>query len=864
MKPLFAPAGKKILALFLILALACSVTPFAAADGARTLVLYWSNDSVDYAACDVWVWFPGKDGHGVLFEPCDYGVRCTVEVPEDVAEVGFIVRYGCSDPGGSSWGNASKDFPDDRYAVLTGGTTEIYLQHGDGMQYTSPDGGKTLNPIRIFKLAGIVSPREIRYSISPVLRIENMDTVHVRLDGKEVAMEKLSSLGNEVNNGVITLAEPLDLSRIYTVEIEGYGEVAAVPTGLFDSKEFIEAYTYEGDDLGAVVRGDHTVFKVWAPTASAVLLNLFNAGDGGEAYETIPMVPGEKGVWSAEAPCGHGTYYTYTVTTAAGVHEAVDPYARTTGVNGDRGMVTDLRKTDPEGFRESIYDSGLASYEDAVIWEVHVRDFSNRLAASAYPGKYLAFTEPGLVNASGQPAGVDYLKHLGVTHVHLQPVYDYATVDESSTEAQFNWGYDPKNYNTPEGSYATDPYNGEVRIREFKQMVQGLHDSGLGVVMDVVYNHTYSLDSCLNRIVPYYYYRFSGDGSPSNGSGCGNETASDRVMCRKYIVDSVRYWAEEYKLDGFRFDLMALHDTATMQAVEEAVHAVNPKALIYGEGWTGGTSPLHDNFKASQSNIKKVTATGDAIGSVAVFNDVIRDGLKGSVFDARDTGYANGTASKPNADKVIFGIRGGLKGSAAGWSVKDSMVINYTSSHDNNTLWDKLAVSCPYASEADRLGMNRLCAASVMISRGTPFFLAGEEMLRTKQGDSNSYKSSDEINNLDWDILQPGSEALKMAEYYRGLIALRKEYSFLRSGDAPECSVLGGNVIAVTWSRGGEAVAFALINPTIAETEAEAPAGWNGFRIVLQGDTVPPEPVAADGTTVTALPRSVTLAVRSE
>ena len=854
-------ALKKVLACCLVLMLTLSLLSFGTAEGTRTLILYWSDSAANYDTCDVWSWCPGRDGRGYLFEPCDYGVRCVIEVPADVTEVGFIVRRDCSEPGGTSWGSATKDYEDDRFATLTGATTEIFLKAGDGMQYTSSDGGKTLDAIRLFSLAGIVAPDQIRYFISPAVRLESLDAVHVRLDGKDLPIEKLSSLGNKVNNGVITLAEPLDLARTYTVEIEGYGEVSAVPTDLFDSKEFVENYTYDGDDLGAVIHGKSTVFKVWAPTASAVVLNLFEQGSGGEAYETIPMTFGEKGIWSAEAPCGHGTYYTYTVTTAVGTQEAVDPYARAAGVNGDRGMVVDLSLTDPEGFRDSAWDSGLTSYEDAVIWEVHVRDFSNRLASSAYPGKYLAFTETGLTNASGLPAGVDYLKQLGVTHVHLQPVYDYATVDESSDAPQFNWGYDPKNYNVPEGSYATDAANGEVRIREFKQMVQGLHDSGLGVVMDVVYNHTYALDSCLNRIVPYYYYRFNPDGSAANGSGCGNETASNRIMCRKYIVDSVRYWAEEYKLDGFRFDLMALHDVQTMQAVEEAVHAVNPRALIYGEGWTGGSSPLRDNFRANQANIKQVTATGEGIGSVAVFNDAIRDGLKGSVFDAKDTGYANGTASKTNANKVIFGIQGGRKTSAVSWGVKDSMVVNYTSSHDNNTLWDKLLISCPNAPEEDRLAMNRLCAATVLLSRGIPFFLAGEEMLRTKDGDSNSYKSSDAVNNLDWDSLAPGSAQLAMSEYYRGLIAIRKNNAFLTSGEPPVCELLDGNVIAVTWTQDEKPVAFALINPGTAETEAPLPEGWTGYTLLLQGATATPEGIASEGAVVQAAPRSVTLAI---
>ena len=854
--------GGKLLAVFLVLALTLpGFVPAFAQGSARTLTLYWTSPDTDYDKCDVWIWYPGKDGSGHLFEPCDYGVKCTVEVPEDVQEVGFIVRKDCSAPGGSSWGNATKDYQDDRFAVMTSAHTEIYLQPEDGMQYTSPDGGVTLLPIRVFQMAGIVAPDQIRYFISPAVRITDLDMVKVYLDGQRINVANLSSLNNEVITGVITLEEEMDPAKIYTVEIEGFGQIAAVPTDLFDSPDFVSRYTYDGDDLGAVIVGDKTVFKVWAPTASAVTLNLFESGDGAGAYETLPMERADKGVWQAEAACGHGTYYTYSVTTAYGTQEAVDPYARAVGVNGDRGMVIDLRTTDPVGFRDEKFDPGIASYEDAVIWEVHVRDFSNRLEGSQYPGKYLAFTETGLKNASGLPAGVDYLKELGVTHIHLQPVYDYATVDETGAGAKFNWGYDPKNYNAPEGSYSTDPYHGETRIREFKQMVQALHENGLAVVMDVVYNHTYALDSNLNRIVPYYYYRYNGDGTAANGSGCGNETASNRVMCRKYIVDSVRYWAEEYRLDGFRFDLMALHDVQTMQAVEEAVHAVDPKALIYGEGWTGGTTPLRDNFKASQANIKQITATGDGIGSVAVFNDAIRDGLKGSVFDPKDAGYANGKASQFNAQKVIFGLQGGQKGKGASWSVKNAMVVNYVSSHDNNTLWDKLLLTNPDAPEADRLAMQRLCAAAVLLGRGTPFFLAGEEMLRTKNGDSNSYASSDEVNNIDWDTLSPGSAAEAMAEYYKGLIALRKSRAYLTSGEVPACEILKNFEIAVTWSDGESALAYAVFNPRDTALEIEVPEGFGPCRVLVQGDAVTLDGVPCEGS-LTVPPRGVTLIER--
>ncbi|MBQ3763343.1 MAG: type I pullulanase, partial [Clostridia bacterium] len=569
---------KRCLCLLLALLLALGGAAFSEADApdqdTNLLYLYWADPNADYETCDVWVWFPGADGRGYLFEECDYGVRIKVEVPADVTQVGFIVRRDCSEPGGTSWGSAVKDYDGDRYADILGKETHVYLKSGDGAMYKSDDGGVTLYQDKKLKLAGISKLNEIQYFLEPAVRIESLEDVHVWDGDREVGIVSLSSLNNNVTTGRVTLAENLDISRSYTLEIEGYGKRAAVPTGVFDTQEFIDEFTYDGDDLGATIVGDKTVFKLWAPTASAVRVNIeehkydpiFDVFT--ENSTTVDMVRGEKGVWSAEAPCGHGAFYTYSVTTAEGTQEAVDPYARAVGVNGDRGMVVDLSSTDPEGFDTDSYFGGIDAYNEAIIWEVHVRDFSNKLSESKYPGKYLAFTETGLRNASGEKAGMDYLKDLGVTHVHLQPVYDFATVDETGKGRQFNWGYDPKNYNAPEGSYSTDPEKGEVRINEFKQMVQAIHDAGMGVIMDVVYNHTYALDSNLNRCVPYYYYRFNANGEPSNGSGCGNETASERVMMRKYIVDSVYYWAGEYHVDGFRFDLMALHDVQTMQEVE--------------------------------------------------------------------------------------------------------------------------------------------------------------------------------------------------------------------------------------------------------------------------------------------------------
>ncbi|QTE67820.1 type I pullulanase [Clostridiales bacterium] len=856
---------KRMLSLLTALLMLLAVIPVSAGaeeytlpmeEGKNQIIFYWDAEDANLDNCDMWIWFPNADGRGYLFHPCEYGAKVVLNVPADVDKVGFIVRRDCSEPGGTSWGSAVKDYDGDRFANITGEVTEVYLKSADGHQYLSRDGGKTLYEELTFTLAAISGMNEIQYFINPAARLESMDQVRVTEGDRKLEVTGLSSLNNSVVTGKITLGEELDLSKIYTVEIEGYGAKDAVPTKVFDSPAFKERYTYEGDDLGAVLTETGTRFKVWAPTANRVRLKLYEAGNGGDAFDTIEMERGEQGVWSAETATGAGTYYTYLVNTSAGEQEAVDPYARAVGVNGDRGMVADLDATDPEGFAEDRYYDGINAYNEAVIWEVHVRDFSNKLASSQYPGKYLAFTEKGLKNSSGEAAGIDYLADLGVTHVHLQPVYDFATVDESKEGTGFNWGYDPKNYNAPEGSYSTDPFHGEVRIREFKQMVQALHENGMGVVMDVVYNHTYSADSCLNRIVPYYYYRYDGMGKLSNGSGCGNETASERPMMRKYIVDSVRYWAEEYHVDGFRFDLMALHDTDTMQAVEQAVHAVNPKAIIYGEGWTGGTTPLMEPLRASQANIRKVTASEGAIGAVSVFNDSIRDGLKGSVFDAKEKGYVSGNVSKGNAENVIFGLTGGIKSKAVSWHVKDNGVINYMSCHDNHTLFDRLLSSNPDDSLEARLRMNRFGISIIMIGKGTPFFLAGEELLRTKNGDSNSYNSGDEVNNIRWDELAAGSDTMAMRDFYRSLIAMRKANPFLTKAELT-CTVGRENAIEAVYTEGEKTVAYALVNPSGSTFTQTLPEG--NWTVLMQNETVSPEGGETVSGTVQVEGRSVLL-----
>ena len=794
-------------------------------EGHNQVTFYWTYDGT-YENCDMWIWQPNKDGKGHLFTECEYGGKVIVNVPEGVEEIGFIVRRDCSEPGGSSWGSATKDYESDRFAKIEGKETVIYLQSGDPAQYKSNDGGKTLLQTKKFNMVTMSDANKIEYKITPKTTVTDLKQVKVYKGNQEVAVTSVSTLGQESATGIIELAENLDLAGEYRVSIEGYGEQTVLPIDIFDSEYFAENYHYDGSDLGAVINGDTTTFKVWAPTASKVVLNLFDNGTDGAAYKSVDMVMGEKGVWSHTEACGHGTYYTYSVTTAVGTQEAVDPYAKSAGVNGNRGMVLDLSLTDPEGWNADKAVDTIDSYSDAIIWEVHVRDFSNTIADSRYKGKYLGFTETGLVNEHGKAVGIDYLKELGITHVHLLPVYDYATVDESDPDAPFNWGYDPKNYNVPEGSYSTNPFKGEVRVNEYKQMVAALHEAGIGVIMDVVYNHTYDGNSSLNKIVPYYYYRYDSTGANTSASGCGNDTASERYMYGKFMVESTAYWVEEYHLDGLRFDLMGLHDVQTMQEVESAVHAVNPKAIIYGEGWTMGAT-IDGSDQANQTNISKIKATGKGIGAVAVFNDAIRDGLKGSVFEKTGKGYINGQPAA-NVRKVIFGIKGGA-GTGAGWAVQDSMVINYMSAHDNNTLWDKLLLSNPDASDDQRNKMNNMGAAIVMISKGTPFWQAGEEMLRTKGGDENSYKSSDAVNNIDWSVLQEDSREYKTMLYYKGLIEMRKAFSIFTDNNVQVVSAeeTGSGILAVTFDDGKGGQALVLINPQNTGLPFTLEGEWN-------------------------------------
>ena len=543
--------------------------------------------------------------------------------------------------------------------------------------------------------------------------------------------------------------------------------------------------TYYKGNLGATYSKDETTFKLWSPAAKDVKVCIYKTGSDDEKNsamisENTMKFSEQYGTWYLTLEGNYiNKYYTYKVNIEGTVNEIVDPYAKAVGVNGNRGMIVNLKETDPKGWSEDTFER-VENQTDAVIWEVNVRDFSSSITSGVSKtnrGKFLAFTEEGTLvdGVEGEISScVDYLKKLGINYVQINPFYDFASIDESlPLDDQYNWGYDPKNYNVPEGSYSSNPYDGRVRIKECKQMIQALHKAGIGVIMDVVYNHTYeSENSFLNQAVPNYYYRIGEDGTWSNGSGCGNDTASERIMFREFMKNSVMFWAQEYHIDGFRFDLMGLHDVDTMNYIRENLDTLEngEKILMYGEAWNMSTLCAPTVKLANQNNVSLLS------DRIAAFNDTTRDAIKGSVFNDSETGFIQEGKSKA-------GIRSGIEGmSLTDWASSPNQCVNYASCHDNLTLYDKLINSVKRNEQydvryEDLLSMNKLSAAIVMTSQGIPFMLAGEEFGRTKHGDSNSYKSPVDINEINWYTIYKYGE---LVEYYRGLIQIRKALSVLR------------------------------------------------------------------------------------
>ncbi|MEY3059936.1 MAG: type pullulanase [Bacteroidota bacterium] len=550
---------------------------------------------------------------------------------------------------------------------------------------------------------------------------------------------------------------------------------------------------YQGNDLGLTYSPEHSSFKIWSPTADAAAIIFYSSPLGKDLIERVPMSKSENGTWSITINKNlKGQYYVFQVLVNDNwLAEVPDPYAKAVGTDGKRAVVVDLKETNPVGWQSDKspafsnrkdLQKGLGGLPvDAVVYELHVRDATIHPSSGvSKKGKFIGLTESGVVNDKEVKTGIDHIADLGVTHVHLLPSYDFYSVVESKPDSlQYNWGYDPLNYNVPEGSYSTNPADGITRIKEFKSLVQAMHKKGIRVVMDVVYNHTMLTEnSYFNQLVPGYYYRQNTAGGFSNASACGNETASERPMMRKFMLESLKYWVQEYHVDGFRFDLMGIHDIETMNMISRELHALKPDILLYGEGWTAGSSPLPDSLRALKQNAHK-------LDKIAVFSDDLRDGIKGSVFDHADRGFASGKQGME--ESIKFGVVAAcnhpqiayskVNYSKSPYAKEPGQVVSYCECHDNHVLWDKLMISNAADAFETRKQMHLLSLSIVLTSQGVTFLHAGTEILRTKRGVENSFNAGDSINAINWNDKSKYSDVYG---YVKGLIKMRKEHPAFR------------------------------------------------------------------------------------
>jgi pullulanase len=756
-----------------------------------------------------------------------FGKVLKVDIPEmsNFDNVGFIVRL-------NNW--SSKDISDDRFInnFDANGNAEIWLIQGDTQIYTSvPSSTSTI------RSASVDGFRQITADLSAKLALTGSGNEGFTLsDGVNVtSVTPLNGSTTSASRLSLALDADLVLGKVYTLTHPKFGKASTTSGQIMNSTEFNSRYSYAGDDLGNTYTPSQTQFRVWAPTATSVDLVIYPVPSSTAAQGVVTHMSADaKGTWVTTVRGDlNGTIYNYRVNVGGVAREAVDPYVRASTINGIHGVVVDLSKTNPKSWT-SAKPAFSGKSTDAVIYELHIRDLSMDASSNiptTHKGKYLALTDVKTTTTKGALTGVNAIKDLGVTHVELLPVFDFASVDEAAPT--FNWGYDPQNYNVPEGSYSTNPSNPQTRITELKSAVQALHNDKLRVMMDVVYNHVYNAsDFSEERIVPGYFFRTNADGTLANGSGVGNDVASERPMVRKFIVDSVKYWASQYHFDGFRFDLMGLLDITTMQEVRKTLDAIDPNILIIGEGWDMGTLAAAD--RANQKNIA-------LLKGISAFNDELRDGIKGSVFDSADLGYATGKVNQ------IGHVKAGIAGNIAygnaiegNWTTKDpTQSVNYVESHDNLTLFDKLTASVKSPEKIETL--DRFSASIALLAQGVPFIQAGQEFLRSKNGDSNSYKSSDLINSLKWDLRAKNQ---KTVNYYKGLIALRHSHPIFRMSSAAQVrknlvflkepnNVIGydlnGNGLKDSWKS-----ILVFHNPNVAAVKVLLPkkADW---KVVVQG-----------------------------
>ena len=838
-------------------------TKFTAPDNLKnkpkelTVTVHYHRNKGDYQGWNMWTWEDNRSGTARQFtSQDDYGKIATFTAKNDagIENAKFIVRYSTST---NEW--ESKDCDQDRTIPNniikldkndpTKGTAEIWLLQGDPTVYVNATMPQLTAHIMSADITGL---KKLAVKVSgDVSSLKKSDVT--LLDKSEKSQKEIEIVSVEKKGSDITIEtkNDLDIKHLYELNIKGLTKSvdlsASSKTGasVIRTDEFDKKYAYNGDDLGAVYSASSTTFKLWAPTATEVkLITYKSTAEKAEKDKETAMKAEDHGVWSAKLDGDQaGTAYAYEVHFADGtVNVSADPYAKAAVVNGERSVVLADKDAGNAGKRMPKF----AHPSDATIAEMDVRDFSinpNSGISDAHRGKYLGVVEAGTKTTDKHNvSGFDYFKSLGVTHVQIMPMYDFGSVNETGDlgygkPGAQNWGYDPQNYNVPEGSYSTDPANPTTRVKEAKQMIAGLHKAGLRVIMDVVYNHVYNAQNhSFNKTVPGYYFRYK-DGALNGNSGCGNDTASERQMMRKYIVDSVKYWATHYNLDGFRFDLMGLIDLKTMQEVRAELNKIDPSIIVLGEGWDMNTM-----LPKSDSTIQP---NGSKIPGVAFFNDSFRDAMKGSVFDAKGTGFVNGNTSKDTKallEHNLLGCQFGTGGKTADgkntikcWNGNAEMhfadagqVVQYVEAHDNLSLYDKLKVSAPNDTEDVRMKRVKLANSMVLLSRGMPFIQLGQEFLRTKNGNGNSYNAGDKDNALDWNRATEKSDSVN---YFRGLLKLRKSIKSLRDFDYATINknmkMIAGTpdgVIAYTLKDGDKRYVV-VFNANNAETQVKIPAG---------------------------------------
>ncbi|PEB81248.1 type I pullulanase [Bacillus cereus] len=752
-----------LLAIIVMLSSVFSFQNVRAVSNSKTteVIIHYKEKSGNTKDWNLWVWGENANGKSYEFTGEDeFGKYAKIKIDGDYNRVGFIVRT-------NEW---EKDGGDHWVENIRDGRAEVWILSGDEKVYDSkPSSDLSIQKATIDSFNEITINTNIPFNIKE----QKIEIEGVKIKGISPYDKNSGDITNKVK---IITEQKIDLKQTYKVKIANLADVNTEIGKVIRSEEFDNLFYYGGNDLGNMYTPQETKFRLWAPTASEAKLVTYKKWNDKIGTE-INMQQGEKGTWKAELKGNQkGLFYTYKVKIGDKWTEAVDPYVRAASVNGDKGAVIDLEETNPKKWKANKKPK-FKDPEDAIIYELHVRDLSIQPESGIkQKGKYLGVTEKGTKGPEGVKTGLDHMKDLGVTHVQFLPIFDYASVNEENlNEPQYNWGYDPKNFNVPEGSYSTNPFEPTVRITELKQMIQTLHDNNLRVVMDVVYNHMYNAaESNFHKLVPGYYYRYNEDGTLANGTGVGNDTASERKMMRKFMVDSVTYWAKEYNLDGFRFDLMGIHDYETMNEIRKAVNQIDPSIILHGEGWDLNT-PLAAELKANQKNAEKMKG-------IAHFNDNIRDGLKGSVFEEKENGFVNGKQNME--DRIKKGITAGIDYDTNSSTYQDpEQVLTYVEAHDNHTLWDKLELTNPGDSEEVRKQMHKLSSSILLTSQGIPFLHAGQEFMRTKYGDHNSYKSPDSINQMDW--LRRAAFNNEV-EYMKGLIDLRKKYPAFRMTSAEQ------------------------------------------------------------------------------